>query len=157
MGMRLSKELQDQVLAQGTVTSTVQMPVLSPLPVSEGLKQTKYKNAKVYITPDGRYVGQDHTGPKKKIADSKKEFKRLRELQGMLAHGLISFLQYQVRFWLNGPNGTKITSYVCDFAYVMDGKLIVEDVKSSFTKGLRLYQIKRAWVRDQYGIDIVEI
>jgi hypothetical protein len=110
----------------------------------------------MFRTPAGEIVGRDYDGPKKKIADSRKEFRRLVELVGMRDAGLIQFLRVQVRFKLHGPNGTPICAYVADFVYVVGGRRVVEDVKSRITKRDPVYRIKKAWLLDEYGIEIIE-
>lgn len=110
----------------------------------------------VYFTQAGEVPGPAYTGPKTKVADSVKEWRRFVALRAALATGRIQALRTQVRFWLHGPNGTRITSYVADFVYVVGGVRVVEDVKSDMTRKLATYKIKKAWMLDQYGIRIVE-
>lgn len=104
----------------------------------------------------GEYVGRDYEHAKRKAFDSQREFQRWRTLDEAQRHGLIHGLRMQVRFPLNGPGGTRICFYVCDFLYIENGNRKVEDVKSSMTRRLRLYRIKKAWMKDQYDIDIIE-
>lgn len=56
------------------------------------------------------------------------ELNRGAELILMLKAGHISRLRFQPRYDLT-VNGIKICTYVSDFEYYQDGKLVVEDVK----------------------------
>lgn len=117
------------------------------------------KGATHWITDDEgtAFEGKAWAGARKKVADSLKEFRRWRFLIGELAAGRLQSLKCQKTYWLHGPNGARITSYVADFTYHdAAGRFIVEDVKSEKTRKLRMYQIKKAWVKDEYGIDIIE-
>lgn len=82
----------------------------------------------MYVTPDGRVVFDEYKGEKKQIAGSKREYGRLLLLVDKQARGEIADLRYQrpYRFVINGVDCGK---YVCDFRYLEDGRLIVEDVK----------------------------
>jgi hypothetical protein len=113
----------------------------------------KYKNRRVYETPDGLPVGQEFKGPKKKVADSKAEYERLLELRGEVRRGEIQFLQTQAILRIE-INGFKICSYVADFRYVRNGRVVVEDVKGMLTP---VYKLKKKLVKAVLGIDIVEI
>jgi len=83
---------------------------------------------------------------------------------------MITDLQRQVKFELSptkrepdtvGPKGKvkrgKVIeypcSYVADYVYKRDGKMIVEDCKGFRTDA---YVIKRKWMLDKYGIRILE-
>lgn len=83
---------------------------------------------------------------------SKAEATRYKDLKVMQQLGLISGLTFQVKYDLK-INEIKICSYVSDFNYLEDGKLIVED-----TKGFRtpVYKLKRKLMLAIYGIDIRE-
>lgn len=66
--------------------------------------------------------------------DSKRESIRYKELKIMQEAGLISDLELQVKFVLQDKfkkNGKTIReiSYVADFTYIENGKMIVEDSK----------------------------
>ena len=88
--------------------------------------------------------------------DSKKENKRANDLKFMEKANLISNLQEQVKFELvatfkdNQGQTEKSVKYVADFVYMKDSKKIVEDVKSSFTKKLPVYVIKRKLFKKLY-------
>ena len=103
--------------------------------------------------------------------DSKKEAMRYRELKFLEASGKIEDLKIQVKFVLIpaqrepdtvGPKGGKIrgkvlereVSYIADFVYVEDGRMVVED-----TKGVRTpeYVIKRKLMLYMTGIRIKEV
>ena len=103
--------------------------------------------------------------------DSKKEAMRYRELKFLEASGKIENLKTQVKFVLLpaqkepdtvGPKGGKIrgkvlereVSYIADFVYVEDGRMVVED-----TKGVRTpeYVIKRKLLLYMTGIRIKEV
>jgi hypothetical protein len=119
-------------------------------------KRNKYHNRKVYLTiPDGYVVGDDHDGPKRKIADSQKEWRRYLQLQTWQDAGLISGLQWQqVVFALHAKGGEVICRYKPDAVYICRGVRIVEDVKGRLTE---LYKLKRKWLLAEYGVRIHEV
>lgn len=101
---------------------------------------------------------------------SKREARRLQELQLMEKAGKISNLQTQVKFVLIptqrgpdiiGPRGgikpgkllEKECAYIADFVYYQDGKKVVEDSKGVRTKD---YIIKRKLMLEKYKIRILE-
>lgn len=85
--------------------------------------------------------------------DSKKESKRALELQFLERIGQIQDLKQQVEFVLQegftNNQGKKIRSivYIGDFAYIKDGKKIVEDSKGFRTKE---YKIKKKLFEYKY-------
>lgn len=102
--------------------------------------------------------------------DSKKEFRRWRELQMLEKAGHIKDLKRQVKYVLipaqrepeqSGPRGgrkpgkviERECSYIADFVYCLNGKTVVED-----TKGVRTpeYKIKRKLMLWVHGIRILE-
>lgn len=107
---------------------------------------SKYYNQK--ITVDGITL------------DSRKEYRRFRELCLMERAGEIDNLERQVKFELiptqkkNGKVLERACSYVADFVYNENGEQVVED-----TKGIRTeaYKIKRKMMRWLYGIEIKEV
>lgn len=118
--------------------------------------RSKYKSKKVIV--DGITF------------DSQKEAKRFRELCLLERAGKITELRRQVKCVLipaqyepdtTGPRGgvrrgkliERECSYIADFVYVQDGKLVVED-----TKGFRTndYIIKRKLMLYLHGIRIKE-
>lgn len=119
-------------------------------PISEQLKEkgvntrkNKYNAKKVVL--DG------HT------FDSRKEAKRYGELKLLERAGIIKDLKLQVFFELVPSNKKERgVAYVADFTYFEDGEYVVEDVKSSMTRKLSTYIIKRKLMLDRYGITIRE-
>lgn len=95
---------------------------------------------------------------KTKGFDSKKEYKRSLELEMLQKAGVITSLNKQVPITLLEPftdsSGTKERGikYVADFIYYDREKkrLVIEDVKSPFTKKLPAYIIKRKLVKHFY-------
>ena len=81
---------------------------------------------------------------------SKKEACRFSELLAWQRLGIIHFVNIQVRFKLS------VCEYWADFAYLMDGELIVEDVKSKHTKTLPVYRLKKKLMFLEKGIKIKE-
>lgn len=109
-------------------------------------KRAKYRNSKV------EYEGM--------VFDSKKEYKRYRELMLLLKAGKISNPQRQVKFVLiEKQEGEKECSYYADFVYIdaLTGETIVEDVKSEATRKLSTYIIKRKLMKERHGIVIIEV
>lgn len=126
------------------------------------MRYRKYKNTKINV--DGMTF------------DSKKEAKRYQELSLLQKAGEISGLQTQVRYVLipsqrevseevytRGENKGKNKpgkllerecTYVADFVYYKDGKVIVEDTKGFRTKD---YIIKRKLMLYVHHIRIKEI
>lgn len=121
----------------------------------------KYKNRKI-TTADG-------------IFDSRKEYKRYRELEMLQRVGGITDLKRQVKFVLipaqyeetdevytkgkkkglkkRGSLLERECSYYADFTYKENGKLVVEDVKGVRTKD---YIVKRKMMLYFYGLKIRE-
>lgn len=102
---------------------------------------------------------------------SKKEASRYKELKFLENIGVIQNLELQRRFELipaqREPSSMTKTgkeklgkviersvTYVADFSYTKDGKLVVEDTKGFKTKD---YIIKRKLMLYVYGIKIVEV
>lgn len=106
------------------------------------------------------------------VFDSLKEKRRYCQLQLLEKDGIISDLRLQVPFELipaiyedevvQLKTKTKIkkklvqrsTTYVADFVYRQDGKMIVEDTKGFRTKE---YELKKKMMRAFLGIEIKEI
>lgn len=88
--------------------------------------------------------------------DSKKEYSRYHELLLLQRNGLITDLKRQIKFPLI-VNDKLICNYIADFVYCENGKQIVEDVKSEYTKHLLHYRIKNKLLSALYGIDIKEV
>ena len=119
--------------------------------------RAKYHNRK--ITRDGETF------------DSRKEFRRYEELQLLQQAGEIKNLRRQVKFLLiptqrepskigsrGGVKRGKLLerecSYIADFVYGENGKMVVEDTKGVRTKD---YIIKRKLMLYVYGIRIREV
>ena len=113
-------------------------------------KPSKYNNRKVEL--DGFTF------------DSQKEARRYSELKILVRVGEISELELQKSFVLaesvkfnNEPRAKPDIRYVADFAYMENGVMIVEDVKSKATKALPVYRIKKHLMKSVHGIEIQEI
>lgn len=80
--------------------------------------------------------------------DSATEARRGEHLAMLERAGAISGLLYQPVYVLcERPRVT----YRPDFTYLLDGKLVVEDVKGTLTRELR---VKLAWLRDKAGVEV---
>ena len=113
-------------------------------------KPSKYNNRKVEL--DGFTF------------DSQKEARRYSELKILVRVGEISELELQKSFVLaesvkfnNEPRAKPAIRYVADFAYMENGVMIVEDVKSKATKSLPVYRLKKHLMKSIHGIEIQEI
>lgn len=104
---------------------------------------SKYKNKKVETAVDGKF-------------DSQKEYKRWKKLKELEAEGKITHLEKQVRFDMF-VNGFKVCAYIADFSYMQDGKQVVEDVKSDFTRKDPVYRLKNKLMWAVYHIKITEV
>lgn len=125
----------------GAVEKSLKRPIL---------KGRKYRNQKVVI--DGITF------------DSKREAGRYQELKALASRNLIEDLRHQVPFEL--APGVKFSDesrkkpalrYVADFAYKLDGRLVVEDVKSAITAKAAAYRIKRHLMLAVHGIEVQEV
>ena len=95
--------------------------------------------------------------------DSKKEGLHYQVLKKLEKQGKISNLELQPSFVLqerfkrDGKTYRPIT-YIADFKYVEDGKVIVEDVKSYFTAKNEVYKIKKKMLLYKYeGFEFREV
>lgn len=94
------------------------------------------------------------------VYDSKKEANRWCELSLLAKAGKITNLQRQVKYELipaqriDGKVVERACTYVADFVYERDGKLVVEDTKGFKTKD---YIIKRKLLLYLHNIRIKEI
>ena len=91
--------------------------------------------------------------------DSKAEAKRYTELLILQKSGIISDLKMQTPFIIAQAcaiNGRKRPpmKYLADFTYLLDGRLIIEDVKGKETEG---YRIKRHLMKSVLNLEISEI
>lgn len=105
--------------------------------------------------------------------DSLKELSRYNQLLKLQDEGKISDLKRQVKFVLIpaqreeetiSPRGRlrpgkvieREVAYWADFTYLLDGKMVVEDVKSPITR-TEVYKVKRKLMLYIHGIKIREI
>lgn len=150
--MQLSPELTAACLALATRTGAPsQMPIsITPGPATNPTatarqsrkgKGPKYRNRAV--TVDGVRF------------DSTKEYRRWVELVGMQAAGAISGLRRQVRIPVR-INGVVVCRYVADAVYQENGRRVVEDTKSAFTRKLPVYRLKKKLLAALYGIEVRE-
>lgn len=93
--------------------------------------------------------------------DSKKEYRRAKELEILQEKGIISGLEEQAKYELipsqrdnNGKVVERPVRYIADFQYLRDGELVVEDTKGVRTKD---YIIKRKLMLKVHGIRIKEV
>lgn len=108
----------------------------------------------------GRKFGNRKTEIDGQVFDSKKEARRYAELRLMERAGEISGLQTQVPFVLipaqkdeKGIVIERAASYVADFVYNQNGKLVVEDAKGYRTD---VYRLKKKLMLKVHGIRIYE-
>lgn len=100
-------------------------------------KKSKYGNSKVTI--DGIRF------------DSIREGKRYQVLLLMERMGLITELKRQVVFQLS------VCKYIADACYYENGIYIVEDTKSSKTRKLPVYRLKKKMMENELSIIIKEV
>lgn len=91
--------------------------------------------------------------------DSKREYRRWKELQLMEKAGEISSLKRQVPFVLvcaHPPEFKRPIKYIADFVYIDErtSHVVVEDAKGMKTPA---YNIKKRLMFDKYGIMIQEV
>ena len=86
------------------------------------------------------------------VFDSKKEAERYVELKLLERSGVISNLQRQVCFEIvpKTSKNKRARFYVADFLYEVNGRKIIEDVKSIITKKNPVYSLKKAIVLWRY-------
>lgn len=113
-------------------------------------KPSKYRNRKTVL--DGITF------------DSKREAARYQELKALAARGVIEDFRHQAPFVLapgvrfsDEKRAKPALRYVADFAYKLDGRLVVEDVKSKVTAGAAAYRIKRHLMLSVHGIEVKEV
>lgn len=90
--------------------------------------------------------------------DSAKEARIWRDLTVRQRCGDITDLQRQVPFRLTA-HGEHICAFIADYTWVEvpSGEYIVADCKSSFTRTLPTYRLKRKLFRANTGFDIQEL
>lgn len=138
--IKWSRQLLEQKLQAGTIAGYKLPENMEP-----EKKSPKYKNNKTEI--DGITF------------DSKKEAFRYRELSLLQKTGEISGLQCQVRYLvIEATDTTKAAYYVADFVYFRKGQdaATVEDVKSTITRKLPTYILKKKLMKTVYNIYILE-
>ena len=87
--------------------------------------------------------------------DSKKEYRRAKELKLLEKKGIITGLQEQVRKMLRKKELLERgVYYIADFVYYRNGEYVVEDTKGVRTKE---YIIKRKLMLYVHGIRIKEV
>lgn len=96
--------------------------------------------------------------------DSKKEYERYKVLELLQKIGEIDNLKLQPRLLLSDgtyifKNGKKKKQrkieYVADFEYFENGKLIVEDLKSTITAKEKYYNLKKKLLlAEHFGFDV---
>lgn len=101
-----------------------------------------------------KYGARKVTAPDGQVFDSVKEYHRWGMLRLLERAGRISELKRQVSYELiPKQKGERACSYVADFTYMEDGKLVVEDCKGFRTPEYRLKRKLMLWV---HGIRIKE-
>jgi hypothetical protein len=114
------------------------------------VKRTKYGSEKVY-----------HEGMK---FDSKHELRCWLNLVALAERGEITELRRQVAFKLldavdlGEKRKKRAAVYIADFVFIdSNGKQVVQDAKSSFTKKLAEYRLKKHMMADLLGIVVEEV
>lgn len=78
------------------------------------------------------------------IYDSRLEYYRSIYLDELQGKGVITDLQRQVRYEIiPACKPLRKAEYVADFVYVVDGKTVIEDVKSEATRKKESYILKK--------------
>lgn len=99
-----------------------------------------------------KYFNRKLKAPDGQVFDSVKEFHRWGCLRLLERAGKIKNLQRQVKFELiPKQDGERACTYIADFVYEEDGKLVAEDVKGYMTEVFRLKKKLMLWV---HGIRI---
>jgi hypothetical protein len=98
--------------------------------------------------------------------DSKKEAQRYCELKLLQRAGVISKLELQKEFELiptqriDGKVVERACKYKADFAYIQNGRQVVEDVKGyrdPKSAGYAKFVIKRKLMLEKFGIRVIEV
>ena len=101
-----------------------------------------------------KYGNRKLKAPDGQVFDSVKEFHRWGMLRLLERAGRISDLKRQVKYELiPKQDGERACTYIADFTYYQDGKLVVEDCKGYKTEVFRLKKKLMLWV---HGIRIHE-
>ena len=94
------------------------------------------------------------TAPDGQVFDSQKEYSRWCNLRLLERAGKITDLKRQIPYELiPKQDGERACTYVADFVYYEDGKLVVEDCKGFRTEA---YRIKRKLMLLVHNIKIKE-
>jgi hypothetical protein len=166
MGAKTSKNNRSAMKLQPTLLETLRQSAAGKLPTNAHLFEAQQKPAKraKYSNEKVEYMGE--------AFDSKKEYKRYRELLLLQKHGHIGQLRRQVPYMLiesvwepiNGKRGKplkikkcveKQVVYWADFVYILTdtGAEVVEDSKGVKTLD---YIIKRKLMKAIHNIQIKE-
>ncbi len=95
--------------------------------------------------------------------DSRAEADRYTILRVMEKTGKISQLQCHPRWEvipaqkITGHRSFQAAHYTADFSYIKDGQLIVEDVKSEYTREDEAYKLRRKLMYLMHGIYVTEV
>ena len=101
-----------------------------------------------------KYGNRKLTAPDGQKFDSVKEYHRWGCLRLLERAGAISDLKRQVKYEMIPKQiGERACSYIADFTYMQDGKLVVEDCKGMKTD---VYKIKKKLMLWVHGIRIKE-
>ncbi len=101
-----------------------------------------------------KYGARKVTAPDGKVFDSQKEYNRWCNLRLLERAGKITDLKRQIPYELiPKQDGERACTYVADFVYYEDGKLVVEDCKGFRTEA---YRIKRKLMLLVHNIKIKE-
>lgn len=105
--------------------------------------QSKYFNIKTRVTTAG----------KSQTFDSRGESKRFIFLRQREKTGEITDLRTQVKFPFKSPSDGLVCTYIADFVYIRNGKMIVEDYKSKATI-TSLFKTKKLLMLLLYNIEV---
>lgn len=96
-----------------------------------------------------KYGARKVTAPDGQVFDSQKEYNRWCNLRLLERAGRISDLKRQVSYELiPKQNGERACTYVADFVYLENGKLVVEDCKGFRTEGYKIKRKLMLWVHN---------
>jgi hypothetical protein len=94
-----------------------------------------------------KYGARKMKAPDGQVFDSVKEYHRYGMLKLLERAGKISDLKRQVKYELiPKQEGERACSYVADFTYYEDGKLVVEDCKGFRTDAYKIKKKLMLWV-----------
>ncbi len=87
--------------------------------------------------------------------DSKKEHRRFCDLKMLELAGKIHDLQVHPQYVFE-HNGVRIGSFKPDFRYIVDGQIVIEDVKSPSTRSETSYRLRKKMLKAFFDLDVVE-